>query len=190
MALDLITGSADQPTSTAFVWDPLAQHRFNRDCFVLENVANLGLATWGVVNDARNHLAQQLNLKKPDDTCEHGRPPGATRFSLQFRGLITCKSCGNIYGQYVWHSDQSCPAYAWECLVNLHRRGTCGPPYVYETLLKMFLAVYLRELTWEDTVLPGVVASALVACRSGSAPNSAHGREGSGHVGRGFSDQW
>lgn len=99
MALDLITGSADQPTSTAFVWDPLAQHRFNRDCFVLENVANLGLATWGVVNDARNHLAQQLNLKKPDDTCENGRPPRATRFSLQFRGLITCKSCGNIYGR-------------------------------------------------------------------------------------------
>lgn len=137
--------------------------RFHRGCFILENIADLGLATWPQVHDARLHLAQALSLERPHDSWEHERPPGATRFSILFGGLITCESCGNFYGHRIWHSNQSYPARSWECNRNYRKRGTCRPPRFYEKLLKVLLAAHLRELVREDPTVLGMTANAMEA---------------------------
>lgn len=44
MTMNLLSGDPTPATTTAFAWDPQAQLRFHRGCFLLENIAHLGLA--------------------------------------------------------------------------------------------------------------------------------------------------
>lgn len=74
MTMNLLTGKLMPVTTTAFAWDPQAQIRFHRGCFLLENIAHLNLAPWSQVHDARLHLAEGLDLERPYDSWEHGRP--------------------------------------------------------------------------------------------------------------------
>lgn len=127
MTMNLLTGDPTPNTTIAFAWDPQAQLQFHKGCFVLENIAHLGLAPWPQVHSARLHLAKTLSLECPHESWEGGRPPGATRFSLQFSGTIRCESCGNFYGQKLWHSNQGRQALVWECNRKHRKRGTCRP---------------------------------------------------------------